>query len=70
MFMKMFYKLPEQARREFVYDYPNNPMTLNVIALEVRNDTKLSQQILKRLGYEATADNSDFKTATPKLKHS
>ena len=51
-FMKMFYKLPEKARREFVYDFTNHPMTLNVLSLEVRNDTKLSKKILKYLGFE------------------
>ena len=51
-FIKIFYKLPEKARIELVYDYPNNPMTLNVVKIEVDADTKLSKIILKRLGYE------------------
>lgn len=58
MFMKMFYKLPQEARKELIFDaYGKNPMTLNVIALEARNDTKLSKKILDKLGYKATADN-------------
>ena len=51
-FMKMFYKLPQKARTELVFDFTVKPMTLEVIALEVRNDTRLSKIILKRLGYE------------------
>lgn len=51
-FLKMFYKLPKRARTELVYDFSTNPMTLEVICFEIRNDTKLGLQILKRLGYE------------------
>ncbi|GAG84375.1 unnamed protein product [marine sediment metagenome] len=51
-FMKMFYKLPEDARSELVFDFIANPMTLNVVAIEVRNDTPLGKKILKILGYE------------------
>ena len=52
-FLKMFNKLPEKARRELVYMYYNvNPMTLNIVALEIKEETKLGAQILKRLGYE------------------
>lgn len=60
-FLKMFYKLPEKARTELVYDaYGNKPMTLNIITLEVRGRTKsgngeatnLGKEILRRLGYE------------------
>jgi len=51
-FLKMFYKLPAKARTELVYDFTNDPMTLNVISLEIRNNTPLGSEILKRLGYE------------------
>ena len=52
-FLKMFYKLPEEARPNLVFDaYGNKPMTLAVIAAEVRADTKLSKEIIKKLGYE------------------
>jgi len=52
-FLKMFYKLPEKARSELVYDFFSNmPRTLNVIAIEVRAKTKLGDEILKKLGYE------------------
>jgi hypothetical protein len=51
-FLKMYYKLPEQARTELVYDFVDHPMTLNVIAIEIRNKTKLGDKILKRLGFE------------------
>ena len=51
-FMKMFYKLPEEARKELVYDFPNHPRTLNVAMFEIKNDTKLGKEILKKLGYK------------------
>lgn len=51
-FMKMFYKMPEKARKELVYDFANHPMTLNVLALEIRNNTELGNKILKKLGFE------------------
>ena len=52
LFMNMFKGLPPKARRELVYDFTGNPMTLNVCAVEIRNDTKLGKRILKDLGYE------------------
>ena len=56
-FIKMFYKLPEKARRELVLDaYLDQPMTLNVCALEIRNNTKLGKMILKKLGYTETEE--------------
>ena len=52
-FMKMYYKLPEKARKELVFDaYGSNPMTLNIICLEIRHDTKMGLAALKHLGYE------------------
>ncbi len=51
-FLKMFYKLPEKAKKELVYKFVTEPMTLNVIACEVRGKTELSKKILNRLGYE------------------
>ncbi len=52
-FMKMYYKLPEEARRKVVYlPYGANPMTLDVCSMEIRNDTKLGKAILKGLGYD------------------
>jgi len=52
-FLKMFYKLPEVARRELVFNaYADNPMSLNVICIEVRNDTELGKKCLISLGFE------------------
>lgn len=51
-FLKIFYKLPPEARKELVYDFTKNPMTLNVVCLEVRNDTKLGKEMLAKLGYK------------------
>ena len=51
-FMKHFYRLPEEARINLVYRYRDKPMSLNVCASEIRNDTELGKQILSELGYE------------------
>ena len=52
-FLKMFYKLPEKARTELVYNFAVHPMTLSVCALEVRNNRNknLGKEILEDLGY-------------------
>ena len=51
-FLKMFYKLPEKARTELVYNFAVHPMTLSVCALEVKySKSELGKQILKDLGY-------------------
>lgn len=50
-FMKFFYKLPEQARKELVYGYPDEPMTLNVCMVEIKGKTKLGKKILWDLGF-------------------
>ena len=48
----MFYNLPVFARKELVYgSYSSNPMTLNVVEIEVAGDTKLGKEVLKKLGY-------------------
>lgn len=52
-FKKWFYKTPINARSELVYQpYTNDPMSLNVIMIEVKNETKLGAKILKDLGFE------------------
>jgi len=51
-FIKMFYKLPEKARKELVYNFAVNPMTLSVCCCEIRHETELGKKILKDLGYE------------------
>lgn len=51
-FLKMFYKLPEKARKTLVFNpYGDNPMSLNVLCIEVRNNTTLGRNCLKDLGY-------------------
>jgi hypothetical protein len=52
-FIKMFYKLPEKARKELVLNaYGDNPMSLNVVCMEVRYDTELGKRCLAELGYK------------------
>ena len=53
-FMKMYYKLPEQARSRLIYGYPEYPMSLNVLATEILNNTKLGNKALEDLGFSAT----------------
>ena len=48
----MYYKLPQRARKELVYNFVVNPMTLTVCMVEVKNNTNLGIEILQRLGYE------------------
>jgi len=51
-FMKMYYKLPLEARGELVYDFTKHPMTLVVVKHEIHYDTKMGKRILKKLGYK------------------
>lgn len=52
-FLKMFYKLPDKAKKELVYQYwSTTPMSMNVCALEVRMNTDLGKKILYELGFE------------------
>ena len=51
-FKKMYYKLPEKARTELVYNFAVNPMALRICWIEISDDTKLGKEILKRLGFE------------------
>jgi len=51
-FLKMFYKMPEEARRGLVYHYWDNPLSVNVCRLEINNNTEMGKQILKDLGYK------------------
>ena len=51
--LTVFSLLPERAGSELVLDaYAEHPMSLNVIAIEVKNDTPQGKQALKKLGYE------------------
>lgn len=50
-FLKMYYKLPEAARTELILGYPEHPMTLRIMALEVKANTKLGKELLEKLGY-------------------
>jgi hypothetical protein len=56
-FMEIFGKMPEKARKELVARYPTHPMSLNVIALEVKNRTILGKGLLRELGFW---DDEDF----------
>jgi len=61
-FIKMFRKLPEGARKRLVYDsYGNNPMSLNIIYMEVKDKTLLGMGCLSALGYtdDACQEDSD-----------
>ena len=52
-FMKMYYKLPKDARTELVYNpYGQNPMTLAVCKAEIEHNTNIGKAALLVLGYE------------------
>jgi len=51
-FLKMFYRLPVQARTELVFDFTGKCMTLNVCGHEIAYDTELGKRILLQLGYK------------------
>jgi len=55
-FLKMYYKMPEETKRgvSYYFRYPDKsirPLSMNVIANEVRNDTQRGKDILKQLGF-------------------
>jgi len=52
-FIKMFYKLPEEARTGLIFNaFGGNPMSLGVICIEVRSKTELGKRCLVALGYK------------------
>lgn len=52
-FLKMFNWLSEEARRNLVHEaYGNNPMSIDAIYWEVRNDTELGKRMLFKLGFK------------------
>ena len=51
-FMKMYYKLPKEARTMLIFGYPNHPMTLGVVLMEIKNNTVYGNKILECLGYK------------------
>ena len=50
-FLKMYHKLPVQARIELVYNFSSNPMNLIVCRFEIAAETELGKKILLVLGY-------------------
>ncbi len=38
-FIKMYDELPAIARTKLIYGYPNDPMSVNIIYLEIENET-------------------------------
>jgi len=50
-FMKVFKNIPEKGRRELVSGFATYPMSLNVVAIEIKNNTKLGKEILIDLGF-------------------
>ena len=55
-FMKMYYKLPEKARKKLVINFTSNPMNLFVVGHEIREDTRLGKKLLFQLGYMDVMD--------------
>lgn len=49
-FLKVYYNLPLNVREEVIYVVDGSkPITWNVVYLEIRNNTKLGKEILRRL---------------------
>ena len=51
-FLKMYYKLPKEARTELVINFSFSPKTLQVVAEEIRHNTELGKKLLNSLGYK------------------
>ena len=51
-FLKMYYKLPKEARTELVIDFSFSQKTLQVVAEEIRHNTELGKKLLTSLGYK------------------
>lgn len=52
-FLRMFKAMPKQARHELVLDaFTGHPYTLNVVYIEVKNDTKLGKKFISKLGFD------------------
>ena len=57
-FLEMFREMPRKARERLVIHYWMNPVSLNVIASEIRARTDLGKLMLKDLGYEAEVNKN------------
>jgi len=52
-FLRLYKQMPEPMRKELIFfPYDENAMTLQVLKLEVDNDTSWSKIALKDLGFE------------------
>lgn len=55
-FLSMYRRMPHKARKELVLTMllKSNvePYSLNVVAIEVKNNTRIGKRFLKLLGYE------------------
>lgn len=52
-FLKLYYKMPKDCRLS-VWRPNHHNMTFNVIAVEVRNKTRLGDKLLKEMGFDDT----------------
>lgn len=50
-FMEVFDQLSDKARRAIIVNYPNDPMSLNVVAMEVKGNTPLGKKLLAEMGF-------------------
>lgn len=51
-FFEMYTQLPKKACKELVYNFAVNPMTLQVCFMEIKQNTELGKEILKKLGFK------------------
>jgi len=48
-FLRIYANLPLNIREEVIYVVDDKPISWNVAYLEIKNETKLGQEILKKL---------------------
>ena len=66
LFFKMYDRLTDQAKRELVFQpYGLQPRSLSVVAIEVRNNTKLGKELLTKLGFTTEQEKGGNNNESP-----
>ncbi len=51
-FLKMYHKLPDKAKENTIYLWPEHPITARVAELEIFCRTRMGDKVLESLGYK------------------
>ena len=52
-FIKWFNRYPEESRKDLVWNpYGKNPMSMNVLFIEIKYDTGLGKKLLRDMGWK------------------